>query len=71
MTRDEAEERWPDEIDLWFRAPHLAMIPSGETLTALLSRATAALQDIALHHRGATIVLVGHDSVNRVLLLVA
>ena len=71
MTRDEAEERWPDEIELWFRAPHLAMIPGGETLTALLSRATAALQDIALHHRGATIVLVGHDSVNRVLLLFA
>ena len=71
MTRDEAEERWPDEIDLWFRAPHLAMIPGGETLTALLSRATAALQDIALHHRDATVVLVGHDSVNRVLLLFA
>ena len=71
LTRDEAEERWPDEIELWFRAPHLAMIPGGETLTALLSRATAALQDIALHHRDATVVLVGHDSVNRVLLLFA
>ena len=71
LTRDEAEERWPDDIELWFRTPHLAMIPGGETLAALLTRATAALRDIALHHRDATVVLVGHDSVNRVLLLFA
>jgi broad specificity phosphatase PhoE len=69
LTRDEAAARWPDEIDLWFRAPHLASIPGGETLAALLSRTGAALHDILRRHPIETLVIVGHDSVNRVLLL--
>jgi phosphoserine phosphatase len=71
LTRDEARERWPDETELWFRAPHIAAIPGGETLAAVLSRATAALRDILWRHPDQTVVLVGHDSVNRVLLLFA
>ena len=71
LTRDEARARWPDEKELWFRAPHLAAIPGGETLAALFSRATAALRDILQHHPDGTAVLVGHDSVNRALLLFA
>jgi phosphoserine phosphatase len=69
LTRDEAAVRWPEEIDLWFRAPHLASIPGGETLAALLSRVSAALHDILRRHPTETLVIVGHDSVNRVLLL--
>jgi broad specificity phosphatase PhoE len=71
LRRDQAKERWPDETELWFRAPHLAAIPGGETLATVLSRATAALLDILRHHPDQTVVLVGHDSVNRVLLLFA
>ena len=71
LTRDEAQERWPDETELWFRTPHLAAIPGGETLAALLSRTSAALRDILWRHPDQTVVLVGHDSVNRVLLLFA
>ena len=71
LTRDQAKERWPDETELWFRAPHIAAIPGGETLAALLSRASAALRDILRRHSDQTVVLVGHDSVNRVLLLLA
>ena len=71
LTRDQAQERWPAETELWFRAPHLAAIPGGETLAALLSRATAALRDILRRHPGGTVALVGHDSVNRALLLFA
>jgi phosphoserine phosphatase len=71
LTRDEARARWPDDTELWFRAPHLAAIPGGETLAALFSRATAALRDILQHHPDGTAVLVGHDSVNRALLLFA
>jgi phosphoserine phosphatase len=71
LTRDQAKERWPDETELWFRAPHLAAIPGGETLAALLSRATAALRDILRRHPDGTVALVGHDSVNRALLLFA
>jgi probable phosphoglycerate mutase len=71
LTRDEARERWPEETELWFRAPHLAAIPGGETLVALLSRASAALRDILRRRPDQTVALVGHDSVNRVLLLFA
>jgi phosphoserine phosphatase len=71
LTRGQAKERWPDETELWFRAPHFAAIPGGETLAAVLSRATAALRDIMRPHPDGTVVLVGHDSINRVLLLFA
>jgi probable phosphoglycerate mutase len=71
LTREEAKQRWPDETELWFRAPHHAVIPGGETLAAVLSRTTAALRDILRHYPDGTAVLVGHDSVNRVLLLFA
>ena len=69
LTPDQAKECWPDESELWFRAPHIAAIPGGETLAAVLSRVTAALRDILQHHPDQTVVMVGHDSVNRVLLL--
>ena len=71
LTPAQAQERWPDETELWFHAPHLAVIPGGETLPVLLSRASAALRDFLQHHPDGTVVLVGHDSVNRVLLLFA
>jgi broad specificity phosphatase PhoE len=69
LTRDQAKKCWPDESELWFRAPHIAAIPGGETLAAVLSRVTAALRDILRHHPDQTVVIVSHDSVNRVLLL--
>jgi broad specificity phosphatase PhoE len=71
LTRDQAKQRSPDETELWFRSPHLALIPGGETLAAVLSRATAALRDIMRDHRDGTVAMVGHDSINRVLLLFA
>ncbi len=69
LTRDEVRRRWPEEAEAWFQRPHLAATPGGETLAAVLTRATATLHDILRRHRDDTAVLVGHDSVNRVLLL--
>jgi broad specificity phosphatase PhoE len=71
LTREQAAERWPDETELWFRAPHLADIPGGETLAAVLSRVTVALRSVLRAHSNGTVALVGHDSVNRVLLAFA
>jgi probable phosphoglycerate mutase len=71
LTRDEAAARWPAEIEQWYRAPHLALIPGGETLATLLSRAGAALYGLLRRHPTETLVIIGHDSVNRVLLLQA
>lgn len=69
LTREEAAARWPQETDTWFRRPHLAAIPGGESLAAVLARASAALLDILRRHPEGTVAVIGHDSVNRVLLL--
>jgi probable phosphoglycerate mutase len=66
---DQARLRWPDEVDAWYRHPDWAMIPCGETLQDVLARATAALRDIFRRHPDDPVVLVGHDSVNRIILL--
>jgi broad specificity phosphatase PhoE len=69
LTTDEARGRWPGELDTWYRHPDWAAIPHGETLQQVLARAVAALREVIRHHPDDTIVLVAHDSVNRVLLL--
>ena len=71
LTRDEAAARWPAEVERWFRAPHLATIPDGETLAALSARTGAALCELLRRHPAETLVIIGDDSVNRVLLLQA
>jgi phosphoserine phosphatase len=69
LTPDEARTRWPDALDTWYRAPHWAAIPGGETLQQVLTRTVAALRDVIGRHPSETVVLVGHDSINRVMLL--
>jgi probable phosphoglycerate mutase len=69
LTLDEVINRWPELLDTWYRAPHWAAIPGGETLQAVLGRTISALRDVIRRHPGDTVVLVGHDSVNRMILL--
>lgn len=53
----------------WFATPHLIRFPNGESLQDLAARASDALRFVLDKHREDTIVMVGHDSVNRALLL--
>ncbi len=69
LTHEEVRARWPEELRTWFEAPDLARIPNGETLADVLVRAMNVLHIVLRQHRGQTVVLVGHDSINRVLLL--
>jgi probable phosphoglycerate mutase len=69
LTPDEVGRKWPEALDTWQHAPHWAAIPGGESLQAVLTRAVAALRDVIGPHPSDTVVLVGHDSVNRVILL--
>lgn len=71
LTPDEARARWPGQVDLWYQTPDQAEIPGGETLQGVRARSAAAVQTVCAKHPRDTIVLVGHDSVNRVLLLYA
>jgi phosphoserine phosphatase len=68
-TPEEARAQWPREVELWYRAPHLASPSGGETLQAMLGRVTAGLRELVQRHAEDVVVVVGHSSVNRVMLL--
>ena len=69
LTPDEARQRWPDIVNSWYNAPHIAQIPGGETLDNLRSRALGVVNEMAALHEGQTIVLVSHTVINRIILL--
>ena len=53
----------------WFATPQLVRLPGGESLQDVAARAANALRLVLARHPRDTIVLVGHDSINRALLL--
>ena len=53
----------------WFANPQLVRFPNGESLQDLAARTANALRMALARHPNETIVLVGHDSVHRALLL--
>jgi phosphoserine phosphatase len=53
----------------WLATPHLVRFPNGESLQDVAARLANAVRMLLARHAEETIVLVGHDSVNRVLLL--
>jgi phosphoserine phosphatase len=59
----------PDLFAAWFATPQLVRFPGGESLQDVAARAANALRFVLARHARDTVVLVGHDSVDRVLLL--
>lgn len=68
-THQEVEGRWPELFELWHSAPHRMRFPRGESLQHVGARVADALRFLLERHSGETVVLVGHDSSNRVMLL--
>jgi probable phosphoglycerate mutase len=68
-THDEVRAEAPEAFRLWHEAPHLVRFPKGESLQDLIARTADALRGVLARHSGQTVVMVGHDSVNRALLL--
>lgn len=66
---DEMNEADPRLFAAWFATPHLVRFPNGESLQDLVARSADALRFVLDRHVDDTVVLVGHDSVNRALLL--
>jgi broad specificity phosphatase PhoE len=64
---EEARVRDPELFAKWFATPHLVRFPDGESLQDLAARAADALRYILVWHVDDTVVLVSHDSFNRVL----
>jgi broad specificity phosphatase PhoE len=69
LTPDEARQRWPEQVDNWYKHPEQALVPGGETLADLRTRLLRTVNELAVRHAGETIVLMGHTVVNRIILL--
>jgi broad specificity phosphatase PhoE len=68
-THDEVRQSEPLAFECWKKFPDQMQMPAGESLQQVLVRVTNALLSILQNYAGKTVVIVGHDSVNRVLLL--
>jgi phosphoserine phosphatase len=68
-THDEVKAEAPEAYRLWKTAPQRVRFPDGESLQDLFARTADVLRLVLERHVGETVVLVGHDSVNRALLL--
>lgn len=68
-VQDEVKAEQPELYRLWHEAPQLMRFPGGESLQDLVARTSDALRSVLQQHPKETVVLVGHDSVNRALLL--
>jgi broad specificity phosphatase PhoE len=71
LTYAELAQREPDAFSKWIAQPDLVDIPGGESLRVLAERVAAFCQRLVETHAGQVAIAVGHDSVNRVLLLQA
>ena len=68
-TFADAKRENPALFAAWFATPHLIRFPNGESLQDLVARAANALRFVLDRHPDDIVVLVGHDSVNRALLM--
>jgi len=67
--QDEVRNEAPELFKLWHAAPQLIRFPKGESLQELIARTAEAMRWVLSRHPGQTVVMMGHDSVNRALLL--
>lgn len=68
-TFEQAKSENPALFTAWFATPHLIRFPNGESLQDIITRAANVLRLVLARHPAETIVLVGHDSVNRAILI--
>jgi broad specificity phosphatase PhoE len=68
-THEEARTGSPQLFDAWRSAPQLVRFPKGESLQDLVARTSDVLRFVLEKYAGKTVVIVGHDSVNKALLL--
>ena len=69
MLHDDAEVRFPELLHAWYSAPQFVRFPGGESLEDVGARTANAMRFVPARHTASTVVLVGHDTVNRVLLM--
>jgi phosphoserine phosphatase len=65
----EMREQFPDQFETWISAPWLIRFPGGESLQDMVARVANAMRLALKDHPSETVVMVGHTSINRALLL--
>jgi broad specificity phosphatase PhoE len=68
-THDEIRAEAPEAFRLWRTAPQRVRFPDGESLQDLFARTADVLRLVLERHPADTVVMVGHDSVNRSILM--
>lgn len=68
-TYQDVEAASPHLFRAWFETPERVRFPDGDSLQDLVSRTADCLRLMLDRHPDETVTLVGHDSVNRALLL--
>ena len=68
-TFDDVRAHSPGLFHRWFAAPDQVRFPGGESLQDLAARTADALRGVIERHPDETVVMVGHDSVNRAILM--
>ena len=68
-THDEIKAESPEAYRLWRTAPQRVRFPDGESLQDLFARTADVLRLVLERHPADTVVMVGHDSVNRSILM--
>lgn len=68
-THDEIAAASPEAFRQWKSTPQYTRFPGGESLQDVAARTTDVLREMLTRYPAQTVVLVGHDSVNRVLLM--
>jgi len=68
-TYREVRAEWPELFQRWLLAPHLVRFPQGESLQSLIARTADVIRRMLDRHANDTVVLVGHDSGLRAMLL--
>ncbi len=69
QKHEEVKEAWPELFAQWFATPHLVRFPNGESLQDIVLRSADALRTAVDRFPHEAVVLVGHDSINRAMLL--
>jgi len=68
-THEEISRAFPELYAKWLSTPHLFRFPRGESLQELVARVADALRYVLQKYRDRTVVLVGHNTICRVLMM--
>lgn len=68
LTPEQLQQSHPVQFAAWRADPEQIPPPGGETATAAALRSVAALAQIAQRHAGQTVLVVAHNTINRLVL---